>query len=223
MDKIKRKIYFLRHSKLALSYKDHEAMPFKVLDDLSTSRLEPGIDEVTTKKLLIDLDNKNDLSQVRDIYYNSSDFQSKRSSATAKAVHDFIKDKYNIECELVKLPELHEINFSLHDLVTEEEFESQGLPLLRDRLYEAILADKLSENASEIYERIRVIFNKVKKVGEHDSILITHNFFMRILEAYLTKTKDDKELLLNDILQTGINGYLRGFYVNEDLGNFIKI
>lgn len=223
MDKINRKIYFLRHSKLALSYKDHEAMPFKVLDDLSTSRLEPGIDKLTTKKLLIDLDNKNDLSQVRDIYYNSSDSQSKRSLATAKAVHDFIKDKYNIECELVKLPELHEINFSLYDLVTEEEFESQGLPLLRDRLYTAILEDKLSENVSEIYKRIGIIFNKVKKVREHDSILITYNFFMRILEAYLTKTKNGREFSLNDILHTGINGYLRGFCVNEDLRNFNKI
>jgi len=47
------KIYFIRHSKLNLPYKNHLKMPYEILDDLATSRLNPSIAK-NSKKLFLE-------------------------------------------------------------------------------------------------------------------------------------------------------------------------
>ena len=41
-------LFFIRHSKLLLPYKNHSEMPFKVLADLASEKLNPSVDEQFT-------------------------------------------------------------------------------------------------------------------------------------------------------------------------------
>jgi len=47
------KIYFIRHGKLNLPYEDHLKMPYEILDDLATGRLDPSIAK-DSKKLFLE-------------------------------------------------------------------------------------------------------------------------------------------------------------------------
>ena len=47
-------IIFLRHGKLKLVYPTYQDMPFHILCDLASGAIDPGIDEVATRKALVE-------------------------------------------------------------------------------------------------------------------------------------------------------------------------
>lgn len=60
-------LFFVRHGKLSLPYQDHGEMPFEVLVDLASGRMNPSIDIAFMGKAILEL---TDNLPLRDIKKN---------------------------------------------------------------------------------------------------------------------------------------------------------
>lgn len=103
----------------------------------------------------------------------------KRGQETAKLV----SKQLDIE-KIEKSDLLTEIMFDLKKLLTKEEFEKFGSDLVRKRFMESFIEDQLTESRKHIRQRIDKILNKIKKLNEDNYLLISHSFFMKIVQIY---------------------------------------
>lgn len=86
--------------------------------------------------------------------------------------------------KIIPLSDLKEIKFSLHSMVTNDEFEKYGSSLVRKKFIESFVNDSLIEKREDIQNRIdRVI--KLLTSDNSDKLVISHSFTMKIFEAYL--------------------------------------
>jgi len=83
------------------------------------------------------------------------------------------------------LPDLREVKFSLKDLLTEEEYDSGGSNLVRQRFAERFMDDRLSENRRSIRERILALLKRLTRLQGGTYLGISHSFFMKILDIYV--------------------------------------
>ena len=67
------KIYFIRHSKLDLPYENHLKMPYEILDDLATSKLDASIAK-NSEELFLEAAENLPLKDVNVVYFNNSNF-----------------------------------------------------------------------------------------------------------------------------------------------------
>lgn len=215
------KIYFIRHSKLNLPYKDHIEMPYEILDDLATSRLDPSISK-NSKKLFLEAKESLPLKDMDVIYFNNSNFQSERSRESAFLIGKVLKEKYNKEVPILGNPNLKEIDFSLKNILPKEKFLKQGMSAIRTALYNAIINQGSVEQMGHIYKRAENIFKSLKKHQEKDQtvLLVSHDFYMRAVEVYLQKSKDSRKVAVDDLEKTTLNTYFKGFGTSYDLKLF---
>lgn len=134
---------------------------------ITTNRLEVGISE----KGVVELKNV-------DSPLISSDIR--RAKETAKLVARGL----NIS-KTVFTNQLAEVKFNLKKLLSEKEYLEFGSDLVRKRFIEAFVNDKLDESRSSIKKRINNLFKKLDVMSDGRYILISHSFFMKILEVYL--------------------------------------
>ena len=89
---------------------------------------------------------------------------------------------------LIKCPEIKEIPFSMIALLSEDEFVTNGSNLVRQRFTQAFIDDRLLEGRNEIKGRITKLLTVLDAMkGEYASVgLISHSFFMKILEGVVT-------------------------------------
>lgn len=215
------KIYFIRHGKLNLPYKNHLKMPYKVLNDLAIGRLDPSIAK-NSKKLFLDATEKLPLTNIDIIYFNNSSFQSKRSKESAFLIGEILKERYNKKVPILGSPNLKEIDFSLKDLLSKKKFLGHGMPAVRTALYGAIINRGPVEQIDHIYQRAENLFKSLKKYQKKDQtvLLVSHDFYMRIVEVYLQKSKDGGKVTVDDLEKTVLNIYFKGFGVSYDLRLF---
>lgn len=215
------KIYFIRHSKLDLPYENHLKMPYEILDDLATSRLDPSIAK-NSKKLFLEGAESLPLKDIDIIHFNNSSFQSKRSKESAFLIGKILKEKYNKKVPIVGNPDLKEIDFSLKDILPKEKFLKQGMPAVRTALYNAIINQGPVEQIGHIYKRTESVFKSLKKHQEKNQtvILVSHDFYMRAVEVYLQKSKDSRKVIIDDLEKTTLNTYFKGFGTSYDLKLF---
>lgn len=215
------KIYFIRHSKLDLPYENHLKMPYEILDDLATSRLDPSIAK-KSEKLFLEATEGLPLKDVDVIYFNNSNFQSKRSKESAFLIGKILKEKCNKKVPILGNPNLKEIDFSLKDVLPKEKFLKQGMPAVRTALYNAIINQGPVEQIDYIYKRTESVFKSLKKHQEKNQtvMLVSHDFYMRAVEVYLQKSKDYREATLDDLEKTTLNTYFKGFGTSYDLKLF---
>ncbi|MDD5071841.1 MAG: phosphoglycerate mutase family protein [Patescibacteria group bacterium] len=215
------KIYFIRHGKLDLPYEDHLEMPYEILDNLATGRLDPSIAK-GGKKLFLEAVKKLPLKDLDVIYFNNSNFQSKRSKESAFLIGKILKEKYNKKVPILGNPNLKEIDFSLKDILPKEKFLRQGMPAVRTALYNAIINQGPVEEIDRIYQRTENIFRSLKKHQNKNQtvILVSHDFYMRTIEVYLQKSKDYRKVTISDLEKTTLNTYFKGFAISYDLKLF---
>lgn len=215
------KVYFIRHGKVDLPYKDHLEMPYEVLDDLATSRLDPSIVE-NSKGLFLQEIKSLPLGEIDVIYFNSSGFQSKRSKESALLIRQILKEKYNKEVPIFGDPNLKEIDFNLNDILPKEIFLERGMPAIRETLHNAIINQGPVEQIEHIYHRTKSVFNNLKRHEENNEtvLLVSHDFYMRTVEVYLKKTRDPAKVSISDLDETSLNTYFKGFGTSYDLRNF---
>jgi len=83
------------------------------------------------------------------------------------------------------LKELNEIKFDLRKLVEKREYDKYGSNLVRERFIEAFIEDKLMEKRISIRRRIENILVRVGRLPDGNYVLISHSFFMKVLEIFL--------------------------------------
>lgn len=80
---------------------------------------------------------------------------------------------------------LREVCFSLRDLLTEEEYETYGSDLVRQRFVETFKKDRLSEKRRVIEKRVLALLRTLKELPNGAYLVISHSFFMKILDIYV--------------------------------------
>jgi len=215
------KIYFIRHSKLDLPYENHLKMPYEILDDLAIGRLDPSIAK-NSKKLFLKAAEGLPLKNIDVIYFNNSNSQSKRSKESAFLIGKVLKEKYNKKVPTLGNPDLKEIDFSLKDILPKKKFLKQGMPAVRTALYNAIINQGPVEQIDHIYKRAKDVFKSLEKHQKKDQtiLLVSHDFYMRAVEVYLRKSKDSREVTVDNLEKTALNTYFKGFGTSYDLKLF---
>ncbi|MBI4132971.1 MAG: histidine phosphatase family protein [Candidatus Sungbacteria bacterium] len=218
-------IYIIRHSKLDVPYQSHLEMPYEVLADLASGKLDPGIAPGSRELFFEAAGSVLPLNQVGAIYYNNSGKQSRRSKESAELVQSIIKEKHARGVSLIGNPDIKEVDFDLTKILPKEEFEKHGMPAIRSALYKAEIDGRVVESIADMYARIERIFTLLK---QHESkgetvLIISHDFFMRVMEVYATMTKKADEVKLQYLERTILNTYFRGFGASYDLKQFKRL
>lgn len=124
---------------------------------------------------------------------------------------NLLAKKYGIK-KVLLLDDLKEVIFDLQDFLSEKEFEKEGSNLVRKKFIESFIKDKLVEKRSRIEARIQKIFDDLNKYPNGNYLLISHSFFMKILQIYLK----NKDLFKNpEILRKEFNYRLKTFEFGE--------
>ena len=215
------KIFFIRHGKVDLPYRDHSEMPYEVLDDLATSTIDPGLDS-TCEHLFSQVAEQLPVAEISTIYFNDSGYQSNRSEKSAQLIRGYIQRHFDRAVPLVGNSDLREVRFSVKALVTKERFQKEGMPAIRTALYQDQIDGRQSESIRELYTRINSIFTLLEKHRRLDEtvLLVSHDFFMRVIDVYLNKTKKAAEVQLADLEKTALNSYFQGFGISYQLTHF---
>lgn len=215
--------FFIRHGQLVEPYLNHLTMDYPTLSDLSTSTLDPGINQDA-----IDLFNSQtrgvDFSAVSRIYYNNSGFQSRRSLESARVIAEVFLQRYKKELTPIGLPELKEVRFDVRQLVSENNFKTGGMPVIRTALYNFFVNGGSSESIVELDKRIDAIKDVVVEHAlKRESVLfVTHDFFMRVLEVYTNRSDRLHGVTVNDFEKTTLNSYFSGFFTTKEFNTLTR-
>ena len=110
---------------------------------------------------------------------------------------------------------LDEIRFDLRSLLNEQEFNTLGSGKVRERFLAAYTEDRLLESRVDIIKRVRALLSYLRSKPQDGIICVSHSFFMKVLEAYITTDgaiKTRPELLSNFIsLKKHTYPYMEGF------------
>lgn len=87
-------------------------------------------------------------------------------------------------------PCLREVRFSLKELLTEDEYQKHGSNLVRERFVDHFVNDSLLEKREMLFERIKRLENLISSQAEQKILIISHSFFMKLMEAYLKDGQD---------------------------------
>lgn len=200
-------------------------MPYEVLADLSSGNLDPGI-ALESRKLFFEAAGAVvPLDAINAIYYNNSGKQSRRSKESAELIQGIIKETCARSVPLIGNPDVKEVDFDLPKILPKEEFEKHGMPAIRTALYKAEIEGRMVESIADMYGRIEHIFKLMKP---HESkgetvLIVSHDFFMRVMEAYLAVTKNPDEVKRGHLEATTLNAYFKGFGISYDLRMFERL
>lgn len=208
-------IFFARHGKLLLPYKNHGEMPYGVIADLASKKLNPPIDKKFSLGLIKIMSKIIPLEKIVKIYASPS----KRCQETAALIENFIKKYFNNDVAIDTMFELKEIDFDLRKIYSLPDSDNFDIKKINNKVFEAMARGKNCELASDVYKRVDKIFSVLKEKDDtKKSLLITHDFFMRIIEIYINNKGKKKVLIThNKLKNTKRNGYLSGFATDEFL------
>lgn len=209
-----KEVYFIRHGKLLLNYKNHADMPMHILADLASKKIDPPIDSLFLKK------NINKLSKIipfgkLDVIYASP---SKRCRESAEFISDYINKKDNKKIPIITSLELKEVKFDLHKIYKGK--NKVVFKNLNDDVFKAMVTGVGSESAKTAQMRINKFMNKIKKNKSKRILVISHDFVMRVIEIYAKNNGAKGGISLVNLKDTQRNDYLNGFGINV---NFKKV
>lgn len=209
-----KKIYFIRHGKLLLPYKNHSDMPMHVLASLASKKIGPSIDSLFLKKNINKLSRLIPLNGLDIIYVSPS----RRCKETAKFIKDYIERKNNKKVSVITFLEVKEVKFDLYKIYkNKKEFNFKNL---NDDVFRAMITGINSEPVKIVQARINKFMHKIKKNKNKKILVISHDFVMRIIEIYIKNNGQKKDIAYADLKNTQKNDYLNGFSVDR---NFRKI
>lgn len=114
--------------------------------------------------------------------------------------------------KIFQTPHLNEVLFDLKNLVSEEEYRSLGSNLVRKQFIQAFIEDRLLESRSNLEKRINFLFEDLNKLKGGNYLLISHSFFMKILQVYL---KDGQLFNHPEILKVNFDYQQKTFEFGE--------
>lgn len=201
-------IFFLRHGKLQLPYRDHSEMPFSVLADLACEKLNPPIDAASTHNILMEMATKVPFEKIEKIYHSPSP----RAADTAQLIQAYIQGKNGRDVVAQTVADLKEVSFDLRKIMPTAP-QKIDIKELNNRVLRAMAEDRADESLAGIQQRVHTVLEMIKNQVERndDALFISHDFFMRFLEVALTSC---------DLQNTQRNTYLRGFATDSSLSTF---
>jgi broad specificity phosphatase PhoE len=209
-------LIFVRHGKLSLPYADHSEMPFSVLADLGLGTMNPPLDATYTNERIRELAKTIDLHSFKKIYASPSP----RCQETAALIAAFIGTDISIETR----PELSEVHFDLYKLDetmdVKKEIELKGIAAVNTAVFRAMVSGIGAEPIEQVYERVERFF---QVSGPENTIAITHDFVMRIIEIYIRRAAEFTPLTVGELEATQRNSYLSGFLVQGSSGTLRSI
>ncbi len=206
-------IIFVRHGKLALPFKDHSKMTFGVIADLSTEKLDPSVDTTFNSELIKELNLIITLEKIERIYTSPV----KRCQEDATLIKAFMQKKVGKSINIEFLSELKEIAFDLRKICQMSEKSSFNIDEINDAVFKAMINGRNCELALSVCNRVDKIFSMLREKNNPKALLITHDFFMRVIELYIKK----REITYKGLRGTKRNLYLKGFATNKSLTKFI--
>ncbi len=211
-------LFFIRHGKLLLPYKDHNEMPLSVLADLASSKLNPPIDSKFATEYIPRLANKIPLASVKKIYASPS----QRCQNTAQLIGQFILKSYNKNIHIVILPGLKEIHFDLLKLCAHSGASQLNIESVNNAVFKAMVnGSEYCESAGNAYQKINELLDS--DIAAESSLFITHDFLMRVIEIYIGHGGASRHTITYDELQnTQRNLYLHGFATDFALEAFLS-
>ncbi|MBI2642254.1 MAG: histidine phosphatase family protein [Candidatus Wildermuthbacteria bacterium] len=209
-------LFFIRHGRLLLPYKDHSEMPFKVLTDLASLKLNPPIDKKFAIEQISQLAENIPLQDVKNIYASPS----KRCQDTAQFIGEFIFKSYRKNIDVVTSLELSEIKFDLAKIYPHKDNENFGIESINDAVFRAMVnPGENCESASSAYKRIAGFLGSI--MMKESSLFVTHDFIMRIIEIYIRNRREMGNVIAyGELKNTQRNMYLHGFATNFTFDNF---
>jgi broad specificity phosphatase PhoE len=175
------RVWFLRHGKTPFDYENSRYDDF--IQMLCNGRKTPLAEDPK-------IDFKSLPKQVDFVGYS----RFTRALETAKLLRNELDVK-----QMEEMPVLHEVRFD-KDIISENEFESleQIRPMILERWYH-------NKNKAESFKnslaRVRKIESFLSKRQEKTVILVTHGWFLRLLEIHFVLGKRIDDITLEDILK----------------------
>jgi broad specificity phosphatase PhoE len=212
-------LFFVRHGKLTLPYKDHSEMPLNVLADLASLKLNPPIDKEFALQQLSMLDAEIPFRDIEKVYNSPS----LRCQETAKFLSEFISKSHGRDVEPVIAEELKEIKFDLLKLLPHSNESNFEISSLNETVLRGMAeGNKYCESAQDAYGRIGKFINSNIDAGP--TLFVTHDFIMRIIETYIrNKGEADHKVTYGDLKNTKRNLYLQGFATDSSFNKFVPI
>lgn len=209
-------LFFIRHGKLLLPYKNHSEMPFEVLDDLASFRLDPSIDKEFATTQIPQLERGIPFEKIEKLYASSS----KRCQDTAQFIEEFILKNYRKDIDIVASLGLNEIKFDLAKIYPHKDNKNFDIESINDAVFRAMLnSSENCESANSAYKRIDEFWRSI--ITKEPSLFVTHDFIMRIIEIYIRNRGEMRHVITYDELKnTQRNTYLRGFASDFALDKF---
>jgi broad specificity phosphatase PhoE len=215
------KIFFVRHGKLSLPFKDHSVIPFSVLATLGRNELEPPIDMEVTKSFAESFLKLVPQDEITKIFSSPS----KRCQETATMIKDLLCKTEQRNIEIITVPEIREVFFDLDGLAKSFNYSSsQGIDGVNTLVFQGMLAGKQAETFSDSFKRVTKFFDilKQEKVGTY--IVVTHDFIMRVIEIFIkNKGQVTISIGLETLEGTKRNTYVRGFETDMENLSFSPI
>lgn len=212
-------LFFLRHGKLTLPYKDHSEMPMNVLADLASSKLNPPIDAEFALQQIPRLSAAIPFKDIGKIYNSPA----LRCRETAGFLSKFIFESYGRSIEPVTTEALREIKFDLSKILSQGDENTFNINSLNDSVFKAMTTDsEYCESVNSAYRRVDG-FLKVSGSSE-PTLFITHDFIMRVIEIYIRgKRERQSEMTYEGLKKTKRNLYLQGFATDPSFESFLAI
>lgn len=196
------KVIFVRHADLKYPYNNYDRLSLGQLDLLATEKVQPRINR-RLAKAKIKKHIANGLlavGRVDAIYYSPT--------PRAKETAALLANALQVTCTK-ELGYLREIAFSPKKLVSVVEFEQGGMGAIREAVYNAVAQGTTDESAAAIIERLQKVKHLLANNKSRTIIIVTHGFFMRLLQISLLKNKST--FSISDQQQAVNYSYLQGF------------
>ncbi len=202
--------FFKRHGKLDLPYQDHDHMPPEILQALGNKTLSPGIDRNFINNFFSD-------EKIEPLLECAKIFTSPihRCQETAVFLSEKIFQKTGKKISIIIDENLREVDFNLEKIKQKNNSLVQSIFDVNALVLEAIFLGEQAESLSVCHQRLQTFFTSSIFLQNQSSIIISHDFIMRIIELFFTK-KSVSEITLSDLLTTQRNDYLCGFQVSKN-------
>lgn len=198
------KVTFLRHGFLASPYDHYESLSLTQLSLIARQLVEPTID---VKKLHESIKHHHYSNQSFDTVLVSPSQRAKDTAASLMAARLLAQHHQVIEV-------LREILFDPAMLVSEKEYQQNGLAILRERLFLALATDQNFETGTQVVQRVKIFATLLQKLHADSILVVTHGFLLRYLDIYFRQRSTD--FSFSALRKAKNYDYLTGFSVSID-------
>ncbi len=206
-------IYFIRHGKPDVSFASYSEIPFSILCDLASGKLDPGINTEITESLLAPL-----LALVKEETQPAVLFVSPRQRA--QETGRMIQEKANTAPPVI-LQALGEASFDLAHCYSPGA-EGVNMDALNEAVLRAMMTGEHAEALSAALERVEEVFRIVREQTV-PTICVSHDFFLRAVELSIRHKGNVSEIDPQELLQTRVNHPCCGFKTDTDFSTFVPI